>query len=205
MERRIKMPYINDEQRYFDLIALALGMKDNDKFDNEDDKLNYTILFSAYIKMIEQDKEEFFIGSTQKEKIIASLKRSIEFYNFTSPEELTRSLQQMTLNDPTDFMLLPISYFISDLEPEALPSLSSEISEPFTILGHASGILIYKVDNGYKFVMVDKVRRFGRSQVGFTTVPPENLLSICTYLYTENNRIYSRRGFNKLLHIKKKS
>ncbi|WP_275078375.1 hypothetical protein [Enterococcus villorum] len=32
------MPYVNDEQRYFDLIALALGMKDNDRFYRIDEK-----------------------------------------------------------------------------------------------------------------------------------------------------------------------
>ncbi|OQO70662.1 hypothetical protein BH747_04465 [Enterococcus villorum] len=134
--------------------------------------------------MIEQDKEEFFIESTQKEKIIVSLKRSIEFYNFTSPEELTRSLQQMTLNDPTDFMLLPISYFVSNLYSEYLPS---EVLETFNPSSHVSGVLIYKMNDNYKFVMIDKVRLFRQTLVGSTNIPSENLYSLCTYLYT--NRV----------------
>ena len=51
------MPYETELQRHLDIFALSLSLKKNNRWSPEDDKVNYPLLFSIYIKMIQQDEQ----------------------------------------------------------------------------------------------------------------------------------------------------
>ncbi|EOA7269495.1 hypothetical protein [Enterococcus hirae] len=51
---------------------------------------NYQLLFSTFIKMLENDEQEALIDREKKPAIIDSLKRTIKFYEMKNPKELQR-------------------------------------------------------------------------------------------------------------------
>lgn len=67
------MPYETELQRHLDIFALSLSLKKNNKWYLEDDKVSYPLLFSTYIKIIQQDEQEFFVPKQDKLKMIQSL------------------------------------------------------------------------------------------------------------------------------------
>ncbi|MGX7172667.1 hypothetical protein [Enterococcus ratti] len=179
------MPYLNDSQRYLEIVGLALGIMENDRWVLLDNKDNYSLLFAAYIKMIEKDEDNFFVDSTKKEAIINSLKRTTDFYRYTQPEELIHSIQNLTSNNAADFLLLPLMY----------PCTNDDVGEDtdsIFLSVHASGALIYKEDDGYKFVMIDKASIFTRNidaTAAYVTIPPENLSTVCRQLLIDRDDI----------------
>ena len=58
------MPYETELQRHLDIFALSLSLKKNNRWSPEDDKVNYPLLFSIYIKMIQQDEQFLFYYSS---------------------------------------------------------------------------------------------------------------------------------------------
>ncbi|OQO68879.1 hypothetical protein BH747_10815 [Enterococcus villorum] len=176
------MPYTNEFQRYLDIFSLSLSLKENSHWDVNDDKQNYSILFSLYIKMIQQDRQEFFARSTDKQKILYSLERSMNFYTFTNDEQLLQTLEQMNTNDPTNFILLPIHY-------------SDEEKEEF----HTFGMLIYKEEKSYKIILVDK--QSPDSQIVFVKIPSEKLPSLCSALLFNRDDTYFEKSYNIISEI----
>ena len=54
---------MNEYERLYEILTTSLGLKTNDnvKWAEEQLKINFTPLLSAYKKMIETDNDEFFI------------------------------------------------------------------------------------------------------------------------------------------------
>lgn len=166
------MPYKNELQRYLDIFALSLSLKQSTTWSLEDHNKNYSALFSIYSKMIEQDQENFFTSSTDKEQIIHSLERSKDFYTFTDDKQLLATLKQMKNNDPREFMLLPLFYSAGNHLKDA----------------HASGMLLYKENEAYKGILVDKQSLMSESQINVVTIPTENLPSLCHALFSNKEQ-----------------
>ncbi|OBS62828.1 hypothetical protein AX758_09645 [Enterococcus mundtii] len=92
-------------EKRVDMLALSLALKPNDKnFDQNDD---YKLLISTYIKMLEQDQDDFFIDRNSKQNIIRSLERTKAYFDFAEENQLRASLEKLVNDDPTDFMLFP--------------------------------------------------------------------------------------------------
>ncbi|MEY8446647.1 hypothetical protein AALA44_10905 [Enterococcus ratti] len=162
------MPYTNKLQSYLDIFALSLSLKENNSWLLEDNKQNYSLLFSLYIKMIEKDQQEFFARSADKKQIIHSLEKSKNFYTFTCDKQLLHTLEQLNTNDPSDFVLLPLFYLIGQC----------------TDVEHVSGILIYKENETYKAILVDKEACISKAQINVVTIPSTNLTSLCSILFS---------------------
>lgn len=160
---------MNDYELRYEILALTLGVKDNDKIFtvSEDLKKSYLILFSTYQKMIEQDTTAFFVDKEQKEKIIASLKNTLDFYEATNRESIKQLLEKLENNHPTSFFMLPLDYLIND----SLDAI------------HTSGIIVYKRDEAYTLMMIDK-NRF--DPVNYITIAKDDLDSLSHYLFHSN-------------------
>jgi hypothetical protein len=173
----IEITYTNELQRYLDIFSLSLSLKENTAWHVGEDKQNYSILFSLYIKMIQQDRQEFFARSTDKQKILYSLERSKNFHTFTNDEQLLQILEQMNTNDPIDFILLPLHNY--DKEKENF---------------HDFGMLIYKEEKSYKIILVDKQSL--DSQIVLVKIPSEKLPSLCSVLLFNRDDTYFEKDYN---------
>ncbi|MBF8807251.1 MAG: hypothetical protein IC227_01080 [Enterococcus lacertideformus] len=163
------MPYTNELQRCFDIFALTLSLKKNNIWLIEDATENYPALFSLYIEMIQQDKQGFFAQSNDKPNILYSLERSKNFYYFTSDKQLLQTLEQMNTNDATDFMLIPLLYCLDVYKKNV----------------HTSGMLIYKEEEAYKIILVNKQGTV--TQINVTTIPSEKIASLCSVLVSNRD------------------
>ncbi|MGN8980912.1 hypothetical protein ACTNBL_00880 [Enterococcus villorum] len=160
------MTYVNKLQKYLDIFALSLSFKRNDNWLSrvEEHSSNYSTLFSIYSQMLEQDQEEFFARSSDKKAIIRSLDRSKLSYSITNNLQLLHILEQMTPNDPADFLILPLRCAV----------------EPPATEGHVFGSYIYKEKDGYKIFLVNK--QFKDASIYFVTIPNNNMPSVCDQL-----------------------
>ncbi|THE16268.1 hypothetical protein E1H99_00340 [Enterococcus hirae] len=153
--KEIEMKAKEFEKRV-DMLALTLSLKENDQF-FQTGKC-YQLLFSTYIKMIENDRNDFFIEKDRKEKIIQSLERTKAFYDFVNIEQLQSVFEKMTNDDPTDFMLFPIAF---------LTSLDKTKS-------HLCGFTVYKKNEDFLVMKVDKDRSFDNKNVTYFKIPSKN-------------------------------
>ncbi|EOF56802.1 hypothetical protein SE1_02078 [Enterococcus hirae EnGen0127] len=165
------MPYETELQRHLDIFALSLSLKKNNRWSPEDDKVNYPLLFSTYIKMIQQDEQEFFVPKQDKLKMIQSLNRSKDFYSFTDHTQLLDTLEQMDSNESRDFILLPLYYSVNEDTKDS----------------HVSGALIYKETETYRIVLVDKTCFTSDSSVNMVTIPSEKMASLCKELFVQRD------------------
>ncbi|WP_218657006.1 hypothetical protein, partial [Enterococcus hirae] len=165
------MPYETELQRHLDIFALSLSLKKNNRWSPEDDKVNYPLLFSIYIKMIQQDEQEFFVRKQDKLKMIQSLNRSKDFYSFTRHTQLFHTLKRMISNDPRDFILLPLSYSIKKNKKSC----------------HVSGALIYKETKNYRIILVDKRKHLSNSSVNMVKIPSEKMAPLCKELFAQRD------------------
>lgn len=175
------MPYKTDFQRHLDILALSLSLKNNDNWHHPDNKVNYPLLFSTYIKMIQQDEQEFFVRKQDRLKMIQSLNRSKDFYSFTRHTQLLHTLERMDPNDSRDFILLPLYY---------------AVEEKYKC--HISGALIYKETETYRIVLVDKENLRSNSSVNMVTIPSEEMPSLSKELFVQRDHPNIESSFDIL-------
>lgn len=151
----------NEFRKKLDMLALSLSLQGNDNHFglNKD----YQLLFSTYIQMIHDDPDEFFIEKGQKENIIESLKRTKDFYDFEKKEQVQMIFEKLRNNDPTDFMLIPSSFY---------PGEFGEVSP------HTCGLTVYKKNNSFVVMKVDKERGFDDQTVSYFEIPPTNIAEL---------------------------
>lgn len=151
----------NEFRKKLDLLALSLSLQENiNHFGLNKD---YQLLFSTYIQMIHEDQDEFFIKQGQKENIIESLKRTKDFYDFEKKEQVQMIFEKLRNNDPTDFMLIPSSFY---------PGEYGEVSP------HTCGLTVYKKNNSFVVMKVDKERGFDNQAVSYFEIPPTNIAEL---------------------------
>lgn len=150
----------NEFRKKLDLLALSLSLQENiNHFGlNKDYQL-----FATYIQMICDDQDDFFIEKRQKENIIESLNRTIDFYDFEKIEQVQMILEKLRNNDPTDFILIPSSFY---------PGEYGEISS------HTCGLTVYKKNNSFVIMKVDKEKEFDDHTVSYFEIPPTNILKL---------------------------
>ncbi len=155
-----------ESERKVELLSLLLGLKENDAYHSTgpDGKILYTLLFTAYQKMIEQDQQNFFIPSQQKPAVISSLQNTIDFYHSTNKNEVKQLLEKLRPDDRTSFMILPIQ-FLTEGEQK-----------------HAAGLLIHRQEDQYVLSVVDKARFFNRRTGSYFKIPSKNLESFSQIL-----------------------
>lgn len=160
---------MNDYELRYELLALTLGIKNNDCIFamSEDEKKGYHLLFSTYQIMIEQDKDEFFIQTKKKDKVLTSLKNTLDFYEATNEREIKKILEKLENNNPESFFILPIGCLFNELN------------------GHVFGIIIYKKDKEYIVTMVDKnlIR-----PVEYVTIAKDALDKFISYLFLNDKK-----------------
>lgn len=151
----------NEFRKKLDLLALSLSLQENiNHFGLNKD---YQLLFSTYIQMIHEDQDEFFIKQSQKENISESLKRTKDFYDFEKKEQVQMIFEKLRNNDPTDFMLIPSSFY---------PGEYGEVSP------HACGLTVYKKNDSFVVMKVDKEKEFDDHTVSYFEIPPTNILKL---------------------------
>lgn len=144
---------INEFERRMDMLALTFSLKPN--IDSFVTPQNYELLISIYIKMLKHDSDHFFIDKNRQPKIIQSLSRLLELYQLDQPKKLEVMLENLRNNDPTDFLLFPVNYFM--LNPEQR--------------GHVCGLTIYKKDEQFVVIQVDKSELIGAGAVSYVRLP----------------------------------
>lgn len=133
---------MNEFERRCELLSVSLGLKDSAKLSvlGEEGKRNYELLFSTYIKMIEQDQNNFFIDGTKKQKIIDSLKSTLSLSQTDSIRDFTKQLNDLKTDDPHSFILFPAFHNTPN------------------VFAHSSGLIIYKnKQEDYLVTIIDKV------------------------------------------------
>ncbi|THE16276.1 hypothetical protein E1H99_00380 [Enterococcus hirae] len=166
--KEIEMKAKRFEKRV-DMLALTLSLKENDRFFENNG--GYKLLFSTYIKMIENDQDNFFIEKERKERIIYSLERTKAFYDFKHKEQLQAVLEKMTNDDPTDFVLFPSGFSTSLDKMEC----------------HMCGLTVYKKNEDFIVMKVDKERSFDRKNVTFFKIPSTNVEELSQIFFERRN------------------
>lgn len=195
---------MNDYQRRYELLALTLGLKRNTSLyyrmkdvvtehnrGGDTGTEDEVMLLSTYKKMIEQDTDGFFIDENRKEYILSSLTKALDFCNAPSTAASLQILESLKTNDPTSFLIVPLAYPISSSK------------------GHCSGLIIYKREDCYDVVMVDKAKQFNHQfPVGFVTISAERIDQLNHVLYLSNKfslpTIQPFEELKKLVHISTK-
>jgi len=127
----------------------------------------YDLLFSTYIKMIKNDQENFFIDKQRQPHIIQSLQRTIEIYKLTNIEDLHNIFGNLRNNDPTDFVLFPAYFHMLDPKEG----------------GHICGLTIYKRDNEFMIMQVDKESFFESGAVSYVKAPLKNIQELSQIIF----------------------
>lgn len=128
----------------------------------------YDLLFSTYIKMIKNDQENFFIDKQRQPHIIQSLQRTIEIYKLTNIEDLHNIFGNLRNNDPTDFVLFPAYFHMLDPKEG----------------GHICGLTIYKRDNEFMIMQVDKESFFESGAVSYVKAPLKNIQELSQIIFS---------------------
>lgn len=152
--------------RRIDMLALTLSLKSNKDYFVRPE--NYALLFSTYIKMIKNDKDAFFIDKKRQLSIIHSLERTIALYRFDRMENLKIVLENLRNNDPTDFMLFPTSY--------------STLAADQT--GHVCGLTVYKKDDQFLVMQVDKKKEIGAGAVSYVKISATKIEELSNILFS---------------------
>lgn len=158
-------------ERRIDMLALTLSLKENDKY--FDSSGGYPLLFSTYVEMIKNDKDQFFIEKEKKENILRSLKRTIDFWSFENKVTLQLCLEKMTMDDPTDFMIFPCAFLTENNRYNSEESLS-----------HMVGVIIYKKKNHFVVMKVDKMECFDDNQLSYLEIPEDNITNLSCLLFS---------------------
>ncbi|THE16271.1 hypothetical protein E1H99_00355 [Enterococcus hirae] len=141
----------------FNILAMSLSLKKNDTHFKK--KEFYQLLFSTYIKMIESDQDHFFIEEKRKERIIHSLERTKAFYDFEDKGQLQAVFETMINDDPSDFMLFPTA-FLTKVDKK---------------IGHMCGFTVYKRNEDFIVMKVDKQKSFDNKNVTYFKIPSKNI------------------------------
>lgn len=155
-------------EKRVDMLALSLALKPNDKnFDQNDD---YKLLISTYIKMLEQDQDDFFIDRNSKQNIIRSLERTKAYFDFAEENQLRASLEKLVNDDPTDFMLFPM----------VVP-----LSEDINVYQHLMGFVVYKKEHDFIVLTVDKMTNYYDDNVVYQIIPKQRIKELSTLFFEE--------------------
>ncbi|WP_206854425.1 hypothetical protein [Candidatus Enterococcus mangumiae] len=163
---------MGDFKARMDMLALTLSLKRNDKKFNIPQ--NRQLLLSTYIKMIESDQDNFFTEKEQKQKIITSLKHSLEFSRLETSESIQNRFEQLRNNDSTDFLLFSVSFFPGDYRQ---------------VNGHVCGVAVYKKDENFVVLKVDKLRYFDGEAVSYFEIPIKNSPELSHLLFLSKDSI----------------
>lgn len=152
---------MNEFRKKLDILALSLSLQENiNHFGLNKD---YQLLFSTYIQMIREDQDNFFIEKERKENIMESLKRTKDFYDFEKKEQVQMIFEKLRNDDPTDFMLIPSSFY---------PGEYGAVSP------HTCGLTVYKKNDSFIIMKVDKEKNFDDHTVSYFEIPPTKILEL---------------------------
>lgn len=152
---------MNEFRKKLDILALSLSLQENiNHFGLNKD---YQLLFSTYIQMIREDQDNFFIEKERKENIMESLKRTKDFYDFEKKEQVQMIFEKLRNDDPTDFMLIPSSFY---------PGEYGAVSP------HICGLTVYKKNDSFIIMKVDKEKNFDDHTVSYFEIPPTKILEL---------------------------
>ncbi|THE16273.1 hypothetical protein E1H99_00365 [Enterococcus hirae] len=176
-------------EKRVDMLSLNLSFKKNDQFFEENG--GYQLLFSTYIKMIENDQDHFFIEAERKEKIIQSLERTKAFYDFKHKEQLQSIFEKMTNDDPTDFMLFPIT-FLNGISKTKI---------------HLCGFTVYKKNEEFIVMKVDKEQKLANKTISYYKIPTIRIKELSQLFFKERSilKVTPYSIFNGLNDISKRS
>lgn len=173
--------------RRVDMLALSLSLKGDDQSFASPE--NYELLFSTYIKMIQKDQDGFFIDPMHKSRIIHSLRRTIQLYSLAQETSLQTILENLRNNDPTDFMLIPIGF---------------SVKEPQGYFKHICGLTIYKKEEQFFVMKIDKEQLEEKDPVSYVKVPLEKASDLSQLFFSERE-FTSERSNHPLEQIEKLS
>lgn len=159
---------MNKYERSYSLLSLALGLAEANDFKvvGEEGKKNYQLLFSKFIRMVEDDKNDFFLKHEKKLPVISSLKRTIAFYDASDPRELQQIIMNMKKNDSTEFMVLPAYVTRKSMD-------------------HVFGLILYRKEDQFMVIMVDKLKHMNDHHFTgtVTMIPLKNLVPLSKILF----------------------
>ncbi|OTP10964.1 hypothetical protein A5844_001098 [Enterococcus sp. 10A9_DIV0425] len=171
-------------EKRVDMLALTLSLKGNDQI--FETKEGYQLLFSTYIKMIENDQEDFFIEKERKKKIIQSLERTKAFYDFENKKQLQEIFKKMTKDDPADFMLFPTT-FLTNLDK---------------MESHIYGLTVYRKNKDFIVMKVDKSKSFDGQNVSYFKISSAYIAELSQLFFEE--RDFLQIASNSIFEILKK-
>ena len=116
---------------------------------------SYELLFSIYAKMIRTEIIIIFVDRIQTMNIVHSLKRTIQLYRMDGAESLQTIFENQENYDPTDFMLIPVAF-------------STDHTQKY--FGHVCGLTIYKRENNFVVLKVDKEQSYRTGSVSYVKV-----------------------------------
>ena len=169
-EKKTNEQKVREFEKRVDMLALTLSLKRNDRVFHTGE--GYQLLFSTYIKMLENDQNDFFIEKERKEKIIESLKRTKAFYDFKKKRQLHAVFETMTNDDPTDFMLFPSTMYVE-----------KDVKAP----RHLVGLTVYKKKNRFFVMKVDTEHFYDRSSVSYFQIPLSNIEKLSHLFFLERD------------------
>ena len=173
-----------------DMLAFTLSLKKENEQSFHTSEA-YQLLFSIYVEMIKNDKDHFFVEKGKKESIILSLERTINFYNFKDMHTPHGYLDRMKTDDPTDFAIFPCK-FMAKVDGFCKPNLST----------HLSGLIIYKKENHFIVMKVDKQ---SDHQLSYLEIPKENMAGLSQFLFFGRNFLHCEESLvlKKLVQLSK--
>ncbi|MBO1298563.1 MULTISPECIES: hypothetical protein [unclassified Enterococcus] len=163
----------NDLKKRIEMLALTLSLKNDDQDFGRNG--GYPLLFSTYIQMLKNDQDEFFTEKENKEKIIRSLERSKSFYQHEKPEQLQEVFEKLGNNDPTDFILIPSKCYLGNEDEAAY---------------HAIGLVVYKKNDEFIVMGVDKANFFNDHDVYYFKVPATQINELSQLFFIERSQEY---------------
>ncbi|WP_206853793.1 hypothetical protein [Candidatus Enterococcus mangumiae] len=179
---QLEVKEIDEFARRIDMLALTLSLKSSNNFCVSPE--NYELLFSTYIKMIENDQDDFFIDKKRQPKIIRSLERTIDLYRLGQPNDLKIVLENLRNNDPTDFLLFPTSYFFPDPDE----------------LGYVCGLTVYKRGGQFVVMQVDKEKVIGAGSVSYVQLSAAKVEELSKVLFSTRD-LLNFRPYETLIKI----
>lgn len=185
--------YINNKnEHYFHVLIKLIGLEDTNKlpYSYKSEKHIMSPLFLTYIKMLEQDKHEFFIEKSKRPQFIESLNRTLKYYDVKDDSEKTQKLfQSLRSDDPASFIILPFIEKVSNDDGDS----------------HALGLILHKKENDYVVTLIDRERAYNRSNGNYVTLPQRNLPQFIQLISKKNKLIFERPSFGRCKELAKLS
>ncbi|PTO38299.1 hypothetical protein C6P52_09485 [Enterococcus mundtii] len=169
-EEMMKENNRNEFLQKLEILTLALSLKENNQRVASPEF--YSSLYSTYIKMLENDDDQYFIDKENQSNVIDSLKRSMDFYASDHPSFLQKTIEKMTNNDPTDFMIF---------------QNLNHLDKAGSILPHYCGWIIYKREHDLFVVQVDRREQFGVGQVSYARIPITKIACLSELFFLKLN------------------